>query len=175
MIFILHPCVYIFKHRLRFLIFSSGLEHLQRLLENLEWRNISASPRPDWETHPARVCRKNQSIAIDSLLLLLIVSHGYSISTRFKLHLEGSFLLPWHSNLSHTFRVFFSLCSWSFLSILSFILIWSLFFRRLWGAGRSNCSVFLVPKPAIIKHYDIGASTTYLYEDFLVPFIQYED
>lgn len=110
-----------------------------------------------------------------NLAILLILSHGYSISTRFKLHLEGSFLLPWHSNLSHTFRGFFSLCSWSFLSILSFILIWSLFFRRLWGAGRSNCSVFLVPKPAIIKHYDIGASTVYLYEDFLVPFIQYED
>lgn len=35
--------------------------------------------------------------------------------------------------------------------------------------------VFLVPKASVIKHFDIGASTAYIYEDFLVPFIQYED
>lgn len=35
--------------------------------------------------------------------------------------------------------------------------------------------ISLVPKPTLSKHYDRGARMAYIYGDFPVPFIQYED
>ena len=41
--------------------------------------------------------------------------------------------------------------------------------------GGQMTQVYLLPKPIRIKHPSPGVSTAYTHEDFLVPFVQYED